>query len=98
MCYSELVDFIINYARENIAYAKFFIKEPFYTKSLRDVPITRMGFLGNIGGLISLCLGLSLISVVEIIFHLSALISSTAFQLGQKNVKTPMPHPSVGSN
>ena len=55
--YSDITDFVITYTRENIAYAKFFIKEPFYTKSLRDVPITVMAFIGNTGGLVSLCLG-----------------------------------------
>ena len=79
--YPDLVNFIINYTRENIAYTKFYIKEPFYTKSLRDVPISRMSFIGNAGGLISLCIGLSFISFVEIIFHLSAIIYSSVLTM-----------------
>ena len=83
--YSDITDFVITYTRENIAYAKFFIKEPFYTKSLRDVPITIMAFIGNTGGLVSLCLGLSLISIVEIIHHIYSSLFATILWFSRRN-------------
>ena len=67
--YPEIAKVVIEYTRENIAYIKFFIEEPFYTKSSRDVGLTGMAFVGNTGGLISLCLGLSFISVFEMLYH-----------------------------
>ena len=83
--YSDITEFVITYTRENIAYAKFFIKEPFYTKSLRDVPTTVMAFIGNTGGLVSLCLGLSLISIVEIIQHIISSLVETILWFSRKN-------------
>ena len=69
--YSDLVQLIIKYTKENIAYVKFYMSEPFYTKTLRDVSITPISFVGNTGGLISLCLGLSFISIFEAFYHLT---------------------------
>ena len=69
--HSDLVQLILKYTKENIAYVKFYMSEPFYTKTLRDVSITPISFVGNTGGLISLCLGLSFISIFEAFYHLT---------------------------
>ena len=72
----ELVDIVSDYTKDNIAYVKFYIKNPFYTSITRDVPISVYSFIGNTGGFFGLCLGLSFMSICEIIYHiLLALIS-----------------------
>ena len=66
----EIVDFIYDYAKENIAVVKLFIKDPYYTNIKRDRSMTSVSFLGNAGGLVGLCMGFSLISAIEWIYHL----------------------------
>ena len=65
----EVVDFIYDYAKDNIAVAKLFIKDPYYTSIKRDRAVTFVSFLGNAGGLLGLCMGFSLISAIEWIYH-----------------------------
>ena len=66
---SDIVKLVLEYTKENIAYVKFYMNAPFYTSTLRDVSITTLSFVGNTGGLISLCLGLSFISIFEFFYH-----------------------------
>ena len=64
------------YAKGNISYLKIYYMDPYYTKIIKDVNMSYTSFIGNTGGLMSLCIGLSLISIFEIIFHLhNALMS-----------------------
>ena len=55
----KLVDFLLQYAQENIVRLTVYIKDPFYTKMKRDEQMTIISFIGNFGGLLGLCLGLS---------------------------------------
>ena len=66
--YQKLKEFIFQYAQENIARLNVYIKDPFYTKIKRDEQMTVISFIGNIGGLLGLCLGLSMISIFEIVY------------------------------
>ena len=61
--------FLNDYARKNIAVLKIFLKDPYYTNIIRDRQITFINFVGNTGGLVGLCLGLSFISLFEGIYH-----------------------------
>ena len=65
---TDIFKVVYGYAKDNIAYMKFFIEKPFYTRSIRDIPMTGSAFVGNTGGLISLCMGLSFISIFEIVY------------------------------
>ena len=62
-------DFVHKYAMENVAVIKLFVKDPYYTNNKRDVAITVTTFIGNAGGLMGLCLGLSFISLFEVVYH-----------------------------
>ena len=62
-------DFVHKYAMENVAVIKLFVKDPYYTNNKRDVAITITTFIGNAGGLMGLCLGLSFISLFEVVYH-----------------------------
>ena len=65
----DLIKLIFDYARKNIIHMKVFFKRPYYTEIRRDLQMTAISFIGTIGGLASLCLGLSWISIVEILYH-----------------------------
>lgn len=66
----RLVDFLFDYASQNIAVLNLFIRDPYYTSYSRTEQITPISFIGNAGGLVSLCLGMSFISCFEVFYHL----------------------------
>ena len=66
----KIVNFIHEYAEKNIAVVKLFIRDPYYTNIKRDVEITTTSFLGNAGGLMGLCMGFSLVSAFEGVYHI----------------------------
>ena len=65
----DMNNFIHSYARENVAVIKIFVKDPYYTNYKREVDITLITFIGNAGGLMGLYLGLSFISLFEVVYH-----------------------------
>ena len=46
-----------------------FFKDPVVTRIMRDEKIPIISFVANTGGLLGLCMGFSLVSVFEIMFH-----------------------------
>ena len=66
----KIVNFIHEYAQKNIAVVKLFIRDPYYTNIKSDVAVTLTSFLGNAGGLMGLCMGFSLVSAFELVYHL----------------------------
>jgi Amiloride-sensitive sodium channel len=46
-----------------------FIRNPFYTKISREEDITTLAFISTSAGLLSLCMGLSFVSMFEVIYH-----------------------------
>lgn len=73
----ELVDFLFNYASKNVVILKLFVKDPYYTKYLRTEKISSISFIANTGGLLGLCMGMSIVSIFELTYYL--LISSITF-------------------
>jgi hypothetical protein len=51
-----------------------FIRNPFYTKISREEGITTLAFISTSAGLLSLCMGLSFVSMFEVIYHLFSFI------------------------
>ena len=49
------------------------IRDPFYTKIKIDQRVSGVQFFGNVGGFLGLLTGLSVISLVEIFYHLGLL-------------------------
>ena len=70
----KMSKFLNKYASKNIAVLKIFLKDPYYTNVIRDRQITLTNFIGNTGGLVGLCLGLSFISIFEAMYHFFNLI------------------------
>lgn len=62
-------DVILNYARENLVMFNIFIKDPYAKRFQKDEKITKTSYIANSGGLLGLCMGFSLISAAEILFH-----------------------------
>jgi len=58
-----------DYANKNFAVGKFYIKESFYTKIQKGEDISVTSFIGNAGGQVGLFLGMSFVSIFEIIYH-----------------------------
>jgi len=71
-----LEEAVLTYARENLAMIKVFLRDPFYTQIARDVKTTRLQFLGTAGGLMGLCMGFSVVSIIEILYHFVRLVIS----------------------
>jgi len=67
---SKIVNFLFKYAKNNFAVLNVFIKDPFYTLIKRDEQVTLISFLGNAGGLVGLFMGLSVVSIFEIFYHI----------------------------
>ncbi len=66
----RLVDFLFDYAAQNLAVLNLFIRDPYYTSYSKSEQITAISFIGNAGGLVSLCLGMSFVSIFEVFYHL----------------------------
>ena len=86
----EINKFLHTYASKNIAVLKIYLKEPYYTNIIRDRQITFITFVGNTGGLVGLCLGLSFISIFEGIYHFFNIVAS-GFTLLLKSRKSGEP-------
>ena len=67
---SDVTTFLYSYAKNNLAILRVFIKEPYYTLIRRDEEFPLISFLANVGGLLGLCMGLSLVSIFEIFYHI----------------------------
>ena len=80
--WKKLVDDLFQYARENIALINIYIKDPTVTRIIRDEKISYISFIANVGGLMGLCMGFSLVSSWEIIYHL--LLKAQKYYQGKK--------------
>ena len=78
---------IINYASKNLALVTIYIREPFTEKIVIDREITPFSFVSDIGGLMGLFMGFSLVSMVEVIYHsirVSFILISKIFKKSQE--------------
>ena len=80
----RLEETILLYMRENIAVINIFIKQPYCELIIQDRYITwyddnshitikmlnlRSNFIANMGGILGLCLGASMISIIEVVWY-----------------------------
>ena len=72
--YAEFINNLFEYAQNNLVSLDIFIKDPFYTKIKRDEQMTIISFIGNAGGLLGLCMGLSMISLFEVLYYVVAFL------------------------
>ena len=75
--YPDLAEALFQYAKENMAHLKIYIKDPFYTLKTKEVQMGLDSFLGNLGGLLGIFLGLTAFGIMELLsFFLQILIST----------------------
>ena len=67
-----MVKDVKTYAKDNIAKVTIYMKDPYARKIQRDIKISVSSFISNIGGLLGLFQGISVISIIEI-FYLTCL-------------------------
>ena len=72
------------YARENLALVNVYIKDPAVTQVLRDQKVPLIWFVANIGGILGLTMGMSLVTIFEIMHHAIVLF----FRTGAKSLAT----------
>ena len=65
---------VMKYSKDNLVAINIFFPNPFVNRMIRDVKITTNDFIGNVGGLLGLCMGFSVISLAEIVYHILAAI------------------------
>ena len=56
------------YARKNLIKIRVYIKDPYAAKYVTEEKITKMSFVGGVGGILGIFLGFSFISSVEVLF------------------------------
>jgi hypothetical protein len=78
---SDLIDYLYSYTKANMAVVTVFIQDPYYTSILRDESISFVTFLGNAGGLFGIFLGVSLVSMFEILYYFADYIHSKAYRV-----------------
>ncbi len=59
---SELGEVLYDYAKRNLLWLNVYVKDSFSTQIVRDEKMTRTSFVANVGGLLGLCMGFSLVS------------------------------------
>ena len=62
----KVIDFVKIYAKENTARVTIYMKDPYVKKIKRVEKISRSSFISNIGGLLGLFQGISVISCFEV--------------------------------
>jgi hypothetical protein len=62
--------FIYKYAAENFAVLRVLIRDPYYTLIIQDEEFSYITYIGNVGGLLGLSMGMSFISIFEILYYL----------------------------
>ena len=65
----NLTEEVFQYAKDNLVLFNTFIKDPYVKKFLKDEKITWISYIANAGGLLGLCMGFSLVSAAEIVYH-----------------------------
>jgi len=68
---------IYRYARENLALVNVYIKDPAVTQIKRDQKVPLIWFVANVGGILGLTMGMSLVTIFEVIHHIAILFIRT---------------------
>ena len=62
----EFIENVIRYTEDNVAKIRVFITTPHVTEIVRDERMSFTTLISNIGGLLGVCIGFSIISLAEI--------------------------------
>ena len=84
----DIFEELHKYAKENLLWLNVYVKDSFATRIIRDERMTRTSFIANVGGLLGLCMGFSLVSVVEILYFCAKRAFKPGFSLQPKTKST----------
>ena len=84
----RLIRLLHKYARENLLLANIYIKDPAVTMILRDEKIPVIWFVANVGGILGLCMGCSLVTVFEVLHHIVLIFLRTSVRSVSRIHKT----------
>ncbi|CAB4055949.1 unnamed protein product [Lepeophtheirus salmonis] len=73
----QFISLLHRYARENLLLANIYIKDPAVTRIKRDQKLPIIWFVANIGGIMGLCMGCSLVTLFEVFHHILLLFLKT---------------------
>ena len=62
-------DMILKYAKDNLIMLHVLIKDPYVKRYVKDEKMPIISYIANIGGLLGLWLGFSIITGVEMVYH-----------------------------
>ena len=65
----------------------FLFKDPYAKRFMKDEKITKTAYIANSGGLLGLCMGFSLVSAAEILYHCLFGLFSPICGRGKKSTK-----------
>jgi len=82
-----VVEAILDYAKANLVMFNIFIKDPYAKRFMKDEKITKTAYIANSGGLLGLCMGFSLVSAAEILYHCLFGLFSPICGGGRRNTK-----------
>lgn len=68
----------------------FLFKDPYAKRFMKDEKITKTAYIANSGGLLGLCMGFSLVSAAEILYHCLFGLFSPICGRGKKSTKVKM--------
>ena len=86
-----LVKEMYQYGRQNLALVHVMVQSPYVTKIKKDVAMSFVTFVANSGGLVSLCIGFSFISAVELLYWICCICNIGIKKLLNKNLVTQEP-------
>ena len=80
----QLISILYKYARENLALVNIYIKDPAVTQIKRDQRVPMIWFIANVGGILGLTMGCSLVTIFEILHHVALMF----FRTGKRSLST----------
>jgi hypothetical protein len=60
---------VAKYARQNMAKVTLYVRDPYVKRYLTEEKITKVNFVGTIGGLLGLFMGFSFVSGTEVLYY-----------------------------
>ena len=81
----DIEDTILHYAKENLVMLHVLIKEPYVKRYVKDEKMPIISYIANIGGLLGLWLGFSIITGVEMVYHFLNGIITSIFKVPNKD-------------
>ena len=64
------IDAILEYCKDNLVHIIAYIGEPFMSVYVTDEKMSGITLVANMGGLLGLCMGFSLVSIAEVLYQL----------------------------